>query len=80
MRRSAANQVPLPPAATISAAASARAATLRAVRTIVAPSRARRRAIARPIPRLAPVTIMILPASGPGFGHLRFLLGEVSYG
>src|SRR2546425_1001282 len=52
----------LPPAAVISATASARRARSRAVRTTVAPSAANALAIARPMPRDAPVTNETLPA------------------
>jgi hypothetical protein len=62
-----------PPAATISAATSWIVPGSRSVldsdfaaTTTAAPARARRSANARPMPRLAPVTIAVRPASGAG--------------
>src|SRR5438132_10525391 len=59
----------MPPALTISSAASASAAGSRAAITNCTRSRANRKAIARPIPRLPPVTTAIFPA--------RFLLVSI---
>src|ERR1700730_1363902 len=61
-RRSAGNKVASLTAAT-SASTLARAASSRAASTSFVLSRASRSAMARPIPRLAPVTMAIFPAS-----------------
>ncbi len=55
----------LPVPAAMAAAVSSQASALRLDTTTVAPSRARPRAIARPSPRVAPVTRATLPSSSP---------------
>lgn len=52
-----------PPAARISSSTAAPSSSLRPVTTTRAPSRAKRTAVARPIPRVDPVTIATFPAS-----------------
>src|SRR5271155_2492347 len=64
-RRSNGTSVALPPAARIWSSTSSRPPTVRAASTTCAPSPARRRAIAAPMPREAPVISAILPASRP---------------
>ena len=56
----------VPPALRISAAAASSSCWSRAHRTTLEPAAARRKAMPRPIPRLAPVTIEILPCRGWG--------------
>ena len=61
-RKSAASVFTLPPTLPIASAASANATLSRAAIITCAPSRANRNAMARPIPRLPPVTMAIFPA------------------
>src|ERR1019366_4440997 len=60
-RRSSGRALAAPPAARISATASDKEPEWRALSTTRAPERPRRSAMARPIPRLAPVTMAVLP-------------------
>src|SRR6185295_2961008 len=70
----------LPPAASIRATRAASFSSLRAAAITLAPSSARRRAIASPIPCEAPVTRAILPSSRCMLGLLALLLGRLGRG
>src|SRR6266481_9394851 len=70
-RRSTGTSVVVPPAARMASSSSSRPPTVRAASTTWAPSAAKRRATAAPMPREAPVISAILPASRPLTGSPR---------